>query len=268
MDKYIEIKNARNNVIIDDQYKVAKFVYRGKITTNNVVFKGGITDGKTFKYRSGERLATFEELELLGFLSSDKSAYINKFMLFCRSRSGVPFRAWLRVMEYSGENRGLFIEAGCDLPSIDIEYCLYTLADMKPCSFGAQAFNSKGELVFDAMRGYLQVVGSMYGGVNVQNNPAAIYEIAIPEGLNMDNVFISHRSALPYYAAYKIGGSGVSYAQTYFYPVMSFKNSTTLVVKLEQQNPVGGNNSATAYNAYYENVIYCPYPSGVWITGD
>lgn len=271
MAKYLEIRNANNNVIVDDDYKVAKFLYRQAImTTWQETNQAAIVDGAVFRYWTVFVVKKFNSFEELGFVAGlEWDAVVSSFMLFARSSSGLPFRASLNLIKYLNDPQWtLELRIGSDHSYFEVEYCIYTMQDMQPCSMGAQAFNERGELMFDAMRGYLQVVGSMYGGVDVRNNPAAIYEMKIPEGLNMDNVFISHRSALPYYSAYKIGSGGVSHAQTYFYPVMSFKDSTTLVVKLEHQNPVGGNNSATAYNAYYENVIYCPYPSGVWITGN
>lgn len=271
MAKYLEIRNANNNVVIDDQYNVAKFLYRDSAITSGVVAPVFVViDGNNFIYRTTHIVKVFKNFQALGF--ADGLNYVDivgDLMLFTRSPSGKPFKAKLQLVYYRDRDEWeLELMVGSDHPTFIVEYCIYTMSKMRPCSFGAQAFNSKGELVFDAMRGYLQVVGSMYGGVDVRNNPAATYEINIPAGLDMNNVFISCRSAFPYYAAYKIGGGGVSYSQTYFYPVMSFPNPTTMIVKLDRQNNVSGNNSATAYNAYYENVIYCPYPSGVWVTGD
>lgn len=271
MAKYLEIRNANNNVIVDDDYKVAKFLYRGSFMTSWEIFDPWvINDGLVFRHWTRYSVIKFKDFSDLGFTEGlEWKDVIGDLMVFARSPSGNAFKADVFITKYSNQTEwNLEVRVGSDKPYFEVEFCLYTMSDMKPCSMGAQAFNENGELVFDAMRGYLQVVGSMYGGVNVRNNPAAVYEMKIPEGLNMDNVFISHRSALPYYEAYRINSGGVSFAQTYFYPVMSFKDSTTLVVKLEQQNPVSGNNSASAYNAYYENVIYCPYPSGVWITGN
>lgn len=269
MASYVEIRNANGNVIVDDQFEVAKFLYRDKFTTTSTeTYQYVIIDGNTFKYQTVHIVKKFLNYSDLGFDPNLKWAdVVSNLMLFARSPSGLPFRASLSMASYMGEDEiTLEVRVGSDYPAFEVEFCLYTMSKMKPCSFGAQAFNANGELVFDAMRGYLQVIGSMYGGVNVWTNPAATYEMKIPEGLNMDNVFISHRSALPYFAAYKIGSGGVSHAQSYFYPSMWFKDSTTLVVDLLQQNPTGGN-SASAYNAYYENVVYCPYPSGVWISG-
>lgn len=272
MDKYFEIRNANQHVIVDDQFKVSKFLYRSKfITTDTPRNASWQADGMDFRYVTFHTVKDFVyDFSTLGFnAGSSWEDFARNTMLFARSSSQKAFRAQVRAIKYGGKDYyRIEVLAYSNEKSFEVEFCLYTLDDMKPCSFGAQAFNRDGKLIFDAMRGYLQVVGSMYGGVDALKNPAAIYRMPIPNGLNMENVFISHRSAMPFYSAYSIGSGGVSYNETYFYPVMRVEGGNILEVRLVRQNDGVGNNSKTVYNNYYENVIYCPYPSGVWITGD
>lgn len=277
MARYLEIKNASGNVIIDDEYAIPKFLKRGKFTTIDS-YKRPMTiiDGNTFKYsyyvNAREFLISFTDLRDLGFdLETTRDnvlLVVSSLMLFTRTNTEAPYFASIDFNSYPNDPAyNILIQYGTDVPSIEIEYCIYTSLPMIPCKFGAQAFNASGELVFDAMRGYMQVVGSMYGGVNVKANPAATYRFSVPAGLDAKNLFISHRSTLPFYSAYKIGSNGVGYGETYFYPRIRMEGSQTMVVELVQQYNVDGSNSAKSYSNYYENVIYCPYREGPWVSG-
>lgn len=271
MAKYLEIRNGNNKVIIDDSKRVAKFLYRGS-------FKGRsdqslsyfLTDGDNFAYNTSFMIHQNVSLASLGFSPGQSRDKINgELMVFARSSGGKAFRvkSYFTVSAADNSKVTLSVFLGTDTAGLDIEICLYTIADMVPCKMGSQAFNAQREIVFDSMRGYMQTVGAIYGSVNVRADPAATYTLNIPAGLDSKNLFISQRSALPFFSAYNIHSGGVRYGQTYFFPVMSFPNSTSLVVQLRRQNYVAGDNSTTSFAGFFENVIYCPYPSGVWISG-
>ena len=277
MAKYVEIRNASGNVIIDDEYAIPKFLKRGKFTTIDS-YKRPMTiiDGNTFKYsnrfENRHVVISFIELSELGFdiptTRSNVEYVVSNLMLFTRTSSELPYFTDISFNTFQDDPAYyLNIRYGTDVPSVEIEYCIYTSLPMIPCKFGAQAFNADGKLIFDAMRGYMQVVGSMYGGVNVRANPAATYRFTVPVGLDAKNLFISQRSTLPFYSAYKIGSNGVGYGETYFYPRIRMEGSQTMVVELVQQYNVDGSNSAKSYSNYYENVIYCPYREGPWVSG-
>ncbi|MFW1749137.1 hypothetical protein ACG9XW_23550, partial [Acinetobacter guillouiae] len=53
----------------------------------------------------------------------------------------------------------------------------YTIAKMMPSALGLIVYNAEGLLVFDALKGYLQLAGIMTGGVYTYTNPAATYTI-------------------------------------------------------------------------------------------
>jgi len=282
VDKYIEIKNANGNLVIDDQYNIPKFLYRGFAYSTTTSFKPStLWDGDTFKYRGEvpfkKVVVKFNVPSDLGFNLPDESPsyslILRSMLVFSKSSDQKPYTFYVafRMNDESDSNqyrRALWAYVTSDVPNQEIEFCLYTSLPMIPCKMGAQAFNKHGELIFDAMRGYLQVIGNMYGGVNVKNNPCAVYRIDVPVGLNPDNIFFSNRSTLPFYSAYNIGANGVKYGETFFFPKPRMEGNNRLIVELFAQYNVSGNNSAKSYNNYYENVIYCPYPSGVWITGN
>ncbi|MFX4621771.1 hypothetical protein ABTB00_06465 [Acinetobacter baumannii] len=135
---------------------------------------------------------------------------------------------------------------------------------MMPSKFGLQVFNAEGTLVFDALKGYLQLAGIMTGGVNTYTNPAATYTITLSEELSSEHLFISDTMSYPWRNGMRITSSGVQYGEANFYPVMSFPNLTTIEVKLMQNGNIPGTTGSRSFNYFYEAVIYCPYPKNFY----
>lgn len=276
MASYIEVRNANNAVVIDDQFSIAKFLYRDSVSTRSTQSSQSASDGPKYKYVNFAPLIRFNKPSDLGFImpdgldntSPEALAYLKReIMVFARCNVTTAFMAKVEVMLSSNGDGVVRFDVKADLPDTPIEICLYTTAPMIPCKYGAQAFNAKGELVFDAMRGYLSHVGTMSGGVDISKYIAATYTFEVQGDLDPKNLFISFNSTIPYYSAYNIHSGGVSYGSTLFPPVMSFPSPNTLRVDLVKQNEVSGDNNKNSFSHYFENVIYCPYPSGVWITG-
>lgn len=276
MASYLEIKNANGRIVIDDMYASPKFCYRSIVNIPLSPKKPSGYLGPMHKYFGRFEIFSFSKPSDLGFDmppgldndSDDAVIYIRKnLLLFVRSDSNTAVRVSIYIE--NSPDGGLvlygYINAGIQYPVV--EYCIYTRSKMLPCKYGAQSFNEKGELIYDAMRGYLSHIGTMNGGVNISKNPAATYIFELQGDLDSRNLFVSQNSTLPYYAAYNIHSGGVDYASTFFYPVMSLPDSKTLKVDLVKQFQVNGSNSASSFSEYFESVIYCPYPNGVWITG-
>lgn len=269
MARYFEQINDNFNVVVDDQFNTAKFLIKSDITAGNVVNTSGIyIDGGTFTYYGKANvLAEGDSLRDLGFDYDDADVNLaaSRLMLFVRTDTNYPYRVNANLNRNATTGKmTLSVLATSDLANCPMTICLYTTAKMLPSKLGLLVYNEQQELVFDALKGHLQNVGILNGGVSVGNAVAATYDINVPIGLTSDNLFISMRSALPFYAAYRISSGGVSYSYTYYYPVMTFPTSTTLRVQLVQQRSVAGNNSSTRINNYFENVIYCPYPKKIY----
>lgn len=269
MAKYFELLNDNMHVIVDDQFNTPKFLFKKDVYSSNTpnasIFK---VDAQTFAYGySVTTIAEADTLRELGFDYADSDVQIvrARLMVFSRTTSAQSYRVTPRLVKDATSGKWqLGVFAAADAPSVPITVCMYTTAKMLPSKLGLLVYNSAGELIFDALKGYLQHVGILNGGVSVGRPIAATYTTTIPSGMSSNNLFISMRSALPYYAAYRLSGSGVSYAYTYYYPVMTFPTPTTMQVQLVQQRDVPGNNSPTKYEHYFENVIYCPYPKDVY----
>ena len=268
MAKYFELRNENRNVIVDDQFSTPKFLYKFDLITSSAPNPNPIkVDASYFDY-AYERtpFAQAATLRGLGFDYDDSEAQIvrSRLMAFVRTESNVAFSVTPVLRLNEAGMWEICITAGADAPSVKLTICVYTTAKMLPSKRGLLVYSPTGELIFDALKGYLQHVAILTGNVNVGNAVAATYTTTVPSGMSASNLFISMRSALPYYAAYRISSSGVSYAYTYYYPRMTFPNATTMQVQLIQQRNVPGNNSATKYQGYFENVIYCPYPKGIY----
>lgn len=269
MAKYFELLNDSRRVIVDDQFNTPKFLVKKDVYTSSEADPSPRkVDMKTFAY--GYRLTVVAEantLRELGFdyEDTDDQLVLARIMVFCRASSPQAYgvEPYLEKNSTTGKWR-LGVIAASDEPGALITVCMYTTAKMLPSKLGLLVYNAANELVFDALKGYLQHVGILNGGVSVGNQIAATYTTTIPQGMSYDNLFISMRSALPFYGAYKLSSSGVAFGYTYYYPVMSSPTPTTMQVQLVQQRSVAGDSAAIRYSGYFENVIYCPYPKDVY----
>lgn len=275
MAKYFELINDNQNIVIDDAFKTPKFLYKADILTGSTARPSGgvMTAMNTWVYQYERHVfRTALTLRGLGFDYDDtpeNMQIVSKcLMVFGRSNGGDAYRVTAYVRENTaGEGYELAVAAVSDTPNYPITICLYTTAEMLPSKLGLLVYNANQELVFDALKGYLQHVGILNGGVSVGGSVAATYTITIPEEMNEEHLFVSQRSSLPYYSAYRIHSKGVSYGYTYYRPVITFPMPNTMVVRLVAQRNVSGSSGSVRYNGFFENVIYCPYPKGFY-TGD
>lgn len=274
MAKYFEVRNDNHNIVIDDQFLTPKFLIKRTVMTGSTLKPPSryITPTSAWLYSSETHLlAHASTLRGLGFdYDSTEEGLLEvrrRLMVFARNDNNEAFRAFT-VIEYSQTRARyeLSVSVVADVPNIPIHTCMYTTAKMTPSKLGMLVYNDKKELVFDALKGYLQHVGTLNGSVNVGANVsiAATFTVTTPPNLNQQHLYISQRSMLPFYAAYRIRSGGVSYASTVYRPVVSFPNATTLQVQLVAQRNVSGNNASQSYSGFFENVIYCPYAHDVY----
>lgn len=274
--KYLELRNDNNNVVIDDQFPLPCLIYRQKLVTDykptiasNIAFYYWYTYfgvGKQIKIESG-----VDELYSLGFnlpFSQENVKRINDSLLvFYRTDSGKPVGAYASISynTKTGISTLMFQLVANEL-GVEGEIAVYCTDPtiLFPRDFGGHFKDENGNVVFEFMRGALQVVGAMYGGVNTYNNPAATYNFTIPSELDRSNVFISYRSGLPFHTAYKISSGGVKQYAVSYAPVLTYTDSN-LRVDLVRQGSLGGSNNVFSYGGYFENIAYIVQPEGLYI---
>lgn len=272
MARFFEMTNANHRVVIDDEFPVAKFLYRSNVVGASSPISGSIKFEDTYGYEVRKVIDTRPTAASYGFEWTDNTEVGLRLLsskLMCFARTDVTdniigARVYLELINNSVE---LVLHYRHSVANAMAEYCVYTTADMVPTKYGAQAFNENGKLVFDAMRGYLQVVKTIQGGVNVVNNPAATYLIDIPNGLDVRNLFISNRSINPFLRGLRISASGVYYNSVVYRPVQIIISPTQLQIQLIRVGTMPGNNSRYSFDGFFETVIYCPYPTDIWIDG-
>ncbi|CAM0730423.1 hypothetical protein QMJ91_17015 [Acinetobacter baumannii] len=272
---YFELKNDNFNVVIDDTYNSAKFLGKYDVTLNTFIDRNNSSyyvEGSDYTWSGTVTAATGNTLRELGFDYDEPSdadyekflASLNSQILsFARTLSGRPIRSNSILTKINGIwnfNFNLFGYQQGDVGTV----VSYTIAKMMPSKFGLQVFNAEGTLVFDALKGYLQLAGIMTGGVNTYTNPAATYTITLSEELSSEHLFISDTMSYPWRNGMRITSSGVQYGEANFYPVMSFPNLTTIEVKLMQNGNIPGTTGSRSFNYFYEAVIYCPYPKNFY----
>ena len=168
VDTYFEIRNDNNVVVIDDNYQNLCFVHKSEIVTvkaSDEKYSGNLgwqnlSDGSYGRYESFSRIYTFEELGLVRFGPS--------FVGIRRVDSidgGFTMLATIAVMDSSTPPKQIgfkyrinSMEVGAQYQMVGFTYLSY----MTPSKEGLQIYNAKQELVFDAARGYMQVMDSQY----------------------------------------------------------------------------------------------------------
>lgn len=278
MAKYLEIRNAKQNIVIDDQFKTPTFVRKVVVSGGFAEIGAPIAGAQTlycWKYRriiSGALDATTFKNEF----GIDPQVLRNTnegdlSMVFSRNSSSSAFYVVFKMYYVESDNaymQGTKTGDGyysltiyTDDANSVVTASIYTNNTRIPSTFGKQAFNAQGELTFDAVRGVISNAGVMSGNIDLNQEIAATYSFPLPIGLDPTKLMISHRSTLPIRTAYKIGSSGVSMSWTKFAPIMYVDvNTNTLTVKLTRQTNLSGSNSASNIGGFYENVIYCTYP--------
>lgn len=275
---YLEIKNDNNIVVINDQYPLPCLIYRGTFTaTDEYADQPGLSVFRFYSwnrfYSRVIRTATKpNDLRSLGFdldFSDDNVNYIKRVLTgFYRTETGQGCFCVIKLAPVSNNKDNpyeLIFEFQSNTKNTVGEMAVYCL-DPKilfTTGMGGHFKNASGDIVFDFMRGPMQIIGTMSGGVNTYNDPAATYNLPIPSGLNEKNVFISAKSMLPFHSAYRLGNTITQYA-TLYEPRMTFTPGN-LKVELRRQSPINGSNSVYSFGGFFENVAYIVQPQGWYI---
>lgn len=161
---YFFIKNANQQIVIDDQYLNPTFVHRSEIITVVAADERPnwsiLNDGSYGKYESFSRNYLFSEVGM-----KEKDANIS-FAGIRRVDSEAGSYAWLDTMLIYDSNYDV-IGFRYRIRSMELgaQYQVASFASLKnriPSKEGLIIYNEKGETVFDAALGYLQVMDSQY----------------------------------------------------------------------------------------------------------
>lgn len=263
---YLQIKNANQNVIIDDTYKNATFVGKAKRVggeTSNPFKNVSVNPNPNENYVPWDyRKSIYIEGSAydLGFtesvLSNDPL-----LLLFVRCNTSDAFYCTPLTCEKQASGLwriGTF--AYSNVANLTIEITVYTYSQRIDSKYGKIAYNANGEKVFDAARGVLTNVGLLYGTVDLSQQIAQTYLLTMPIDIDVSNLFISMRSSFPLRSSYSINSGGVTFTSSRFFPVMTRVASNQLKVELVRNNNGGGSNVVAAVGGFSENIIYCTYP--------
>lgn len=297
MAEYFKLTNDNNVTVIDDLYRSAMLMYRGKGKTESYLPPTDdyvkarfyttwlwfriidIRVGKTLKdlgiTASGDILphevgqkVTYERSREL-----NKAASLVGGTLVVATRTDTPnigCNAQVQIIadrHYQTEivTYRIRVFVRSNVQNADVEFIIYSLEPKyfyKDTNIGMTIKNEAGGVVFDAMRSPLQSIGMMTGGVETWKNPAATYVFSVPQQLDQRNIFITCRSGLPYYSAYRIHSGGVDWNYTSFEPIMDFTQAGKITTRLMRQRNFNNSNSAYSYGGYFENILYCIQPVG------
>lgn len=284
MVKHLEIANELGNIVIDENYSVPMLLLKGRVKCSTKVTFANPPAGYTFRYYYARSLAwsgyvrymegpieSFGDLFAGATTLAEIRAVVTNFnegnIIAARCASGPYATIAFGGLGYDSITLTAFfiLSASCELQNGEVDIVVYKSRNNKPSPFGMIIQDGDGKVLFDVMKPPMTFLGSMYGGINVWNNEAGRFDLTLPEGTNPEHCYITNMSGTPYYSAYNIHSGGVSWGETAFKSVMSFPSANLLRVQVLRVNAVAGTNSAFGYGGYFENVVYCPYPSGLYL---
>ena len=274
MANYLELKNDNQNVVINDLYPIPSLIYRGNSLTDTQFNYGVYLIAFLYTHwdwYGGIILKDSPTIGGLGFDLPESEAsldIINKNLLtMYRTDAGVGCFAKASCRKKSdGTGYVLSISVESNTQNLSVEAAVYVLNPkiLKASPIGGSFRDTDGKLVFDFMRGAMQIIGTMSGGVNPTQNIAATYNLEIPSGLDQSNVFITARSGLPFLYWYTMRPGGITQYFTAFEPVMTFSQNN-LQIQLVSQKPINNVSGSKSYGGFFENVGYVVQPKGVYI---
>lgn len=167
-NSYLRIENDNGVVVIDDTYSNPCFVHRSELITvqasderkSGSVGWANMSDGMYGKYETYSRVYTLEELGL-------KSAYLAYIGIRRVDAMGGGATIVSSSAVYSDSNSTQLIGIRYRIYSMDVG-AVYQIASFSSLDNvvlskeGLQIFNANSEIVFDAARGYMQVMDSQY----------------------------------------------------------------------------------------------------------
>lgn len=286
--KYIEIANEQSNVVIDEQYNVPMLLARVTVSTTVSTYTPKIYPNQNdsewmFNYAKFDWIGSvavaswasaaevpFElegDVSTLVLLTEKLNSLALDMVTASRCLSG-DYGVLSSVYAYHDKVANkveLRLSAECELRGGLVEVVVYAPSNVKPVNPTLAIFSETGKLVYDVRKPPMVYLGSVYGDLNLKWQIAGNFFYTIPVGIERKDVFMTSKAGAPYYSAYKIGAGGVSFASTPFKTVVSYPSATQINVQVIRVRNVSGTSGETFFGGFFENLIYCPYPPGLYI---
>ena len=167
VDTYFQVVNDNNVVVIDDTYQNLSFVHTSELVTVQASDERTISgyawwqidDGSNGKYESYSRVYTFAELGLSSIPSFIGIRRVDS------SDGGFSIVAAIAEKDPADSTKNIgfkyriySMDVGATYQIVAFSY----LSQLIPSSEGLHIYNANGGLVFDAARGFMQVMDSQY----------------------------------------------------------------------------------------------------------
>lgn len=198
MAEYFFLENDNNQIIIDENYHNPTFLFKQAVTTTDAM-PYNTTQSIGGRYLPYRGYGTTELLEQFQFEGATEK-FGSRFFNFARSRSGQPIEVSIaRVNDGNGIQIG-YRPTVYSLTNGDIvDVAVFYLGKRTPSKIGLVLWNEKEEVVFDAMKGFLQIIDNL----NLQINPAGgtqSYKIHDSAKLvDFDKLYICSIGLRPFY---------------------------------------------------------------------
>lgn len=253
MAEYLFIENDNNQIVIDDQYHNPTFLFKQSVITSESTPNTTMTVGGRYPPYTGKgNVIYLNQLDIL----DTPSLFPKRVFGFGRSKNNEPIEVQISVVKDSDGNEVGYQPTVYSFRQNDVvEVAVFYLGVRKPSDMGLVMFNENGDVVFDGLKGFLQVVDQL----NIQMDPAGwnqSYKIHDNAKLvDFSKLFICSLYVRPFYVR---GGTIVINYRAH-YPRL-IQNNNDIYVEFV---PYGDNPSGAVVQNYNDiaNLIiaYVPY---------
>lgn len=198
MAEYFFLENDNNQIVIDDNYHNPTFLFKQAVTTTDAMPYNTtqLVGGRYLPYRGYGATELLEQFQIEG--PSEKLG--SRLFTFARSRSGQPIEVSTVAMNDSNGVQIGYRPTVYSLAYGDIvDVAVFHLGQRTPSKIGLVLWNEQEEVVFDAMKGFLQIIDNL----NLQINPAGgthSYKIHDSAKLvDFDKLYICSIGLKPFY---------------------------------------------------------------------
>lgn len=249
MDNHFYVKNANNEIIINDSYQNFSFLGKFVIKTSTIDDRNFVGGSSALAKYTGEIFleikTSFPDIEVDEYPNLDKKVIVfnNTHQEHLRRVDVYP------VYDDNGHLTHLRILAGSEIHNDHIDILIYTFAKRTPSKLGLLIYNKQGEIVFDALKGFLQVTCGFHYRINMYGSSVKFELPNYANNLPVENMYVSLLNGYP---ILEIGGS-ISSNIRIAYPQIIKENGKVYILA----NIVGGGTNG------YGVIRHIPFFSGL-----
>ena len=278
--KYLELSNDKT-VVIDDQYNVPMLLVKGRLNVVNSNKLLPIKDHSEWRHNYARfdyigtmynQINSICSLDMAGAVTDAEinarlALLTQRLITVVRCTNGAYAAVASSDFSYNPTTKRVFLNTSgeSEVNGAILEYAVYITNGLNPNSETLAIFNEAGKMLFDVRRPAMLTIGSLYGELDVWNYEAGNFNLTKPADVPATDCYITSKSGAPFYSALRFHSGGITAESTPYKAVMTSPNSTTINVKVIRAINISASSNGYGYGGFFENLVYCPYPLGVYV---